>query len=92
MGLQLPKDLFEFLESTRERQMAKTKIREFPEPRLDRTASGRMIRGEKHNDRKYWLSRSPDERIAHAEFLRRIAFGAEATKRLQRVSGVSKRK
>ena len=36
-------------------------------------------------DRAYWHSRTPDERVRHAEYLRRLNYGSRATERLQRV-------
>jgi len=37
------------------------------------------------NDKDYWLSRSPIERMQHIEVLRRINYGHSATSGLQRV-------
>lgn len=36
-------------------------------------------------DKAYWLSRTPQERVLHMEFLRRLNYGSRATERLQRV-------
>ena len=36
-------------------------------------------------DKEYWLSRTPLERLQHMELLRRINYGSNATARLQRV-------
>jgi hypothetical protein len=33
----------------------------------------------------YWLSRTPDKRLHHMEFLRRINYGEKATARIQKV-------
>ena len=37
------------------------------------------------DDRVYWLSSTPQERVRHIEFLRRLNYGSRATERLQRV-------
>jgi hypothetical protein len=36
-------------------------------------------------DKAYWLSKTPLERLQHVELLRRINYGNNATSRLQRV-------
>lgn len=36
-------------------------------------------------DKRYWLSKSPQERLRHIEYLRQINYGHRATARLQRV-------
>lgn len=41
------------------------------------------------DDLKYWLSRTPDERVSTVEFLRRQAHGS--SERLQRVARVVQR-
>lgn len=40
---------------------------------------------EESDERIYWLSRTPHERLRHMELLRRINYGNKATTRLQRV-------
>jgi hypothetical protein len=42
-------------------------------------------------DKKYWLSRTPIERLQHTEYLRRINYGDNATTRLQRVIEIVER-
>jgi hypothetical protein len=43
-------------------------------------------------DREYWLSRSPQERLRQVEFLRELNYGSEVLdQRLQRVLAVSER-
>jgi len=37
------------------------------------------------NDKDYWLSKTPIERMQHIELLRRINYGHGATARLQRI-------
>jgi hypothetical protein len=45
----------------------------------------------KANDRRYWLSKTPDERFEALEILRQVAYGCNpATERLQRVFEVVK--
>lgn len=36
-------------------------------------------------DMRYWLAKSPEERLRHIEYLRQINYGHRATARLQRV-------
>ena len=42
-------------------------------------------------DKEYWLSRTPLERLQHMELLRRINYGSNATARLQRVLEITER-
>ncbi len=42
-------------------------------------------------DKSFWISQSPNKRLEHIEELRKINYGKEATKRLQRVLQVTKR-
>jgi hypothetical protein len=42
-------------------------------------------------DKEYWLSRTPLERLQHMELLRRINYGSNATARLQRVLEIAER-
>lgn len=58
-----------------------------PEPRVDRTAFSIVSSFEEAEaeDDAYWASRTPAERMAHLELLRRINYGDAATGRLQRV-------
>ena len=45
------------------------------------------------DEKKYWLSRTPYERLRMVELLRRINYGARAcTSRLQRVLEIAQRK
>jgi hypothetical protein len=43
------------------------------------------------DEKEYWLSRTPQERLQHLETLRRINYGHLATARLQRVLEVVER-
>ena len=62
-----------------------------PEPRVDRTAFSVFSSFEEADaeDAAYWLSRTPEERLAHLEILRRINYGDAATGRLQRVLDIA---
>jgi hypothetical protein len=55
------------------------------EPRVDRTAFSVVPLFDDSDERAYWHSRSPAERLEHVETLRRISYGDQATARLQRV-------
>ena len=58
--------------------------------KIDKTAlSVETLLGES-DDKAYWLSRTPQERLQHIEILRRINYGDRATARLQRVLEVAK--
>ena len=61
--------------------------RKEPEPRVDRTAFSVASSFEDADaeDDAYWLSRTPAERLAHLELLRRINYGDAATGRSQKV-------
>ena len=56
-------------------------------PKLDRTALSVVSSFEEADkqDREYWLSRTPYERLQYMELLRRINYGSVTTTRLQRV-------
>jgi hypothetical protein len=54
-------------------------------PKLDRTAFSVISLGDDEGDRAYWQTRSPQERLQHVEYLRRMNYGDRATARLQRV-------
>jgi hypothetical protein len=57
------------------------------EPRVDRTAFSVFSSFEEADaaDDAYWRSRTPDERLAHLELLRRINYGDAATGRIEKV-------
>ena len=59
---------------------------------IDRSAFSVVPLGEQDEaDRKYWLSKSPQERLEGVETIRRILYGYDpATVRLQRVLEVAK--
>jgi len=43
-------------------------------------------------DRAYWHSRTPEERVRHAQYSRQLIYGSRATARLQRVLEVVTRR
>jgi hypothetical protein len=56
------------------------------DPRMDKTAFSVVTLAESDDDLEYWLSKSPEERIAGVELMRQILYGYDpTTERLQRV-------
>ena len=55
------------------------------ELRLDKTKISVSDSFDNTEEREYWWSRTPQERLTHMERLRRINYGHRATERLQRV-------
>ena len=53
--------------------------------RLDRSVCQVESLVDATDDAKIWLARTPEERLAHLEFLRRLNYGDAACGRLQRV-------
>jgi hypothetical protein len=43
------------------------------------------------DDKEYWLSKTPQERLEAVELMRQIIYGDEAAKRLQRVLEITQR-
>ena len=60
------------------------------EIRLDKTKISVSNSFDSTEEKEYWLSRTPQERLTHIERLRRINYGHRATERLQRVIEVVK--
>jgi hypothetical protein len=62
-------------------------------PKIDRTAFSIVSSFEEADkqDKEYWLSRTPIERMQRMELLRRINYGSNATARLQRVLEITER-
>ncbi len=60
---------------------------ELPAPftKVDRSAFSVSTSFDNSDEKEYWLSRTPHERLRHMELLRRINYGPRATERLQRV-------
>lgn len=53
--------------------------------KLDKTKISVSNLFDNTEEKQFWLSRTPQERLAQVERLRRIAFGEEATKRMKKV-------
>ena len=53
--------------------------------RVDRTALSVAALTDASDEKEFWLSRTPYERLRQVEILRRINYGHRATARLQRV-------
>jgi hypothetical protein len=58
--------------------------------RLDRTAFSVSTLAGQDDDGVYWQSKTPLERLVALEYLRRMAYGAAAFERLQRVLSVAR--
>ena len=54
-------------------------------PRLDKSQVRVRSLSDDADTRAYWHSRTPEERLGHVEYLRRVNYGHQATARLQRV-------
>jgi len=59
--------------------------------RMDKSFFSVESLSDQSNDKNYWFSRTPIERVQHIELLRRINYGHGATARLQRIFEVAKR-
>jgi hypothetical protein len=58
--------------------------------RMDKTTLSVTSLSDEPNDRKFWLSKTPQERLAAVELLRAINYGYDpASARLQRVLSVA---
>jgi hypothetical protein len=57
---------------------------------IDRTKISVSDSFDNSEEKEYWLSRTPQERLIHIERLRRINYGARAAEGLQRVLEVAK--
>jgi hypothetical protein len=62
-----------------------------PVAQIDKTAFKVSSLLDEFDEKAYWLSRSPQDRLRHMEYLRRINYGSRATARLQRVFEVVQR-
>jgi hypothetical protein len=62
-------------------------------PGIDRNALSVVSSFEEaeKQDKEYWLSRTPHERLQYMELLRRINYGSAAATRLQRVLEIAER-
>ncbi len=54
------------------------------EMRLDKTKISVSNSFDNTEEKEYWLSRTPQERLAHMERLRRICYGKKATGRMDK--------
>jgi hypothetical protein len=63
----------------------------FEEPKVDRAAFGVGSLYDESDEKTYWHSRTPHERLEHLELLRRINYGSQVTERLQRVLEIAER-
>jgi hypothetical protein len=61
------------------------------EMRVDRSAVSVVSLFDEPDERYYWWNRTPDERLAAVEALRRMNYGDDATARLQRVFEIAQR-
>ena len=59
--------------------------------KVDRKAFSIGSLTEPSDDKAYWLTRTPYERLQQVEILRRINYGHRATVRLQRVLEIAER-
>lgn len=59
--------------------------------KIDKTAFSVTSLSDESDEKAYWWSRTPEERLRHIETLRRINYGDQATARLQRVLEVAQR-
>ncbi len=59
--------------------------------KLDRTALAIGSLSDTSEERTYWLTQTPRERLKQIEILRRINYGNHATRRLQRILEVAQR-
>jgi len=68
-------------------------MQDLPEMRLDKTKISISNSFDNTEEKEYWLSRTPEERLMHVERLRRIAYGYdENSGGLQRVLEITERK
>jgi hypothetical protein len=63
----------------------------FPAQKVDRTRLVISALTDESDEKAYWLTRSPQERLAQIEFLRQINYGTQAAARLQRVLEITQR-
>jgi len=71
--------------------MIESKVPHQMPDRVDRSVVTVKNRFDDHDDKVYWWSRTPDERLRYMELLRRINYGDQATARLQRVLEITQR-
>ena len=59
--------------------------KELIDKKIDKRFFSVVSLSDQSDDRNYWFTRDPIERIRHIEVLRRINYGNRAASRLQRV-------
>jgi hypothetical protein len=64
---------------------------EFDFPKVRRDIFKVASLDERTDDKEFWLSKTPQERLEAVEIMRRIFYGDEAIKRLQRVLEITQR-
>jgi hypothetical protein len=57
----------------------------FPEFQFDKTTLSVVSLSDQGDDRAYWQSKTPEERLRACEFMRQTIYGYDSTARLQRV-------
>ena len=62
---------------------------DFPKVRRDAFTVASLF--DESDEKAYWLSKTPDERLEAVELMRQIIYGDEAAKRLQRVLEITQR-
>ncbi len=62
---------------------------DFPKVRRDVFKVASLF--DESDEKAYWLSKTPDERLEAVELMRQIIYGDEAAKRLQRVFEITQR-
>ena len=60
-------------------------------PKLNKAVFSLVPLFDEADEKTYWLSRTPGERLRHIEMLRRINYGHRATTRLQRLLEIAPR-
>ena len=61
-------------------------------PKLDKTAFSVVSLFDEPDEKYYWWSKAPQERLAHMEWLRWVNYGDKTSQRLQRFFEVVERK
>jgi hypothetical protein len=60
-------------------------------PKMDKTVITVSSLFDESDEKAYWLSRTPQERLQHVEFLRQMNYGYTTAERLQRVLEITQR-
>jgi hypothetical protein len=66
-------------------------MKEFDFPKVRRDVFKVTSLFAQSDDKEYWLSKTPEERLEAVELMRRIVYGDETAKRLQRVLDITQR-